>query len=736
MTMYRKVSTNPLYAIIAIVALTLTLAGCHKENNEIFTATTQSYSSSKTHFEGSGIAYWDDGDMVTINDKSFTVTIDGDDNNKATIAVSDLSPYGDYYYAAYPANRATISTDGTITFTIPKSEVYTPNTNGNQVIHNIMAAKTQNTRLEFYNMCAMLHFQIKGSGSGIGKKLMAIEVSSDKPLSGTVTVNGNNMTSTFSGAAADTAKMLTFSTPYILTADPHDFYIQIPATTNASHFRVCYIIEDGTAVKVFEKTKAATTSFSSSHLYNFGEDVFDGTQLLYTGNIAVNPLVMDGSEANPYLVSSETIWDAIKSNFSNSSKYVTLVNDITVSTSYRNLKAHLNGNGNTITLTNNNSLFDTIQGGTVKNLTLEGDIQSPTRVNHRFGALTCFATSSAIIENCINKANIESLPGKTNASTNVGGLCGYSADGCTIKKCQNNGNIISDAIYTGGIVGYIKDANIFDSCINYGHLSIAITNNESKTMYSGGIAGMASISVQSGSSLTISNFTNNGNIVITGATSEKMYCGGLFASLSTSLYTSLTVNSCNNVGNITYDTTATTSNLYFIGGLIAIDGSGTTLIINSFNEGDITTSVTKRKSIVGGLIGQAKKTSITNSYVFCNIKAYKSAGLIEDGETLLTGSTISNCYYYGTIIGYSTTLTYGIAGNSNSSDHFTIDYCHYPSTVRLCGSNNVDSGTNRPITSATDNAMLESLNNNKPNNNCYDWVLGTDNIVLQPSASK
>ena len=723
MTMYRRVSTNPLYAIIAIVALTLTLAGCHKENNEIFTATTQSYSSSKTHFEGSGIAYWDDGDMVTINDKSFTVTIDGDDK-----AVSDLSPYGDYYYAAYPANRATISTDGTITFTIPKSEVYTPNTNGNQVIHNIMAAKTQNNRLEFYNMCAMLHFQIKGSGSGIGKKLMAIEVSSDKPLSGTVTVNGNNMTSTFSGAAADTAKMLTFSTPYILTADPHDFYIQIPATTNASHFRVCYIIEDGTAVKVFEKTKAATTSFSSSHLYNFGEDVFDGTQLLYTGNIAVNPLVMDGSEANPYLVSSETIWDAIKSNFSNSSKYVTLVNDITVSSSYRNLKAHLNGNGHTITLTNNNSLFDTIQGGYVKNLTLAGDIQISTpQIKGRFGALVGYATNGAIIENCTNKVNIECRQGLQSAlETTVGGLCGQANQNSRITGCVNHGTIISDALNTGGIAGNCNNVLSIDGCHNNAPITVENAINENKEVRIGGVIGKMSISNSSTPFAT--TCSNTGTISLKSSTSNLTFCGGLFGSISAGA--DFVVNNCFNTGTI--KSTATNHSNKFFGGIIGIDGSiNTSTMRNCYNEGNIEIT----RGYAGGLLGRDYKMNIENCYAYCDITAETAAGIVGDGMSLSITPNITNCYYYKSI---SANTKHGIASNSiSSSNHFNVRYCYYKyvENMTVCGDNGTSSNCST-ITSATDNAMLESLNNNKPNNNCYDWVLGTDNIVLQPSASK
>ena len=499
------------FAALTFSIVSFCFTGCQKEESTSFTATTQSYQAPKLHIT-SNCAYWDNGDQVDINDGTYSVSVDGSNNNKATIAADGVTAYGGEYYAAYPASYADIATNGTIVFDLPSKETYTTTASGNQNTHNLMVAKANNSHLAFQNVGAMLHFQLKGSESGIGQKLVAIEVSTDKPLCGklTVTPSGSNWSTSLSSTASDTARILTFSN-HTITNTAEDFYIFIPAVINATHFRLQYVIENGNTVKVFDAIKFATTDFLKEHIYHFGENEYDGNKIKISDTRDIYPLYMDGTEANPYLISSNTLWQASSSHLATANNYVTLVNDISVDTRITTLKAHLNGNGHTITLNSNSiSLFENIDGGSVSNLTIEGNITAPTCSNFRYGSLACNLSNSATIDNCINKTNIECLQGKQSGSA-VGGLCGYLGDNCSITNCQNLGTILSDALSTGGVAGYCNGVATVNNCKNEKGITINIATNETLDVKVGGVFGFVSLK-NTGGTIAANNCQNSGNI--------------------------------------------------------------------------------------------------------------------------------------------------------------------------------------------------------------------------------
>lgn len=721
--MFSKGKRLPIILLVSIATLCIT--GCNKENDNIFTATTKSYDSHKLHFNGSNTTYWDDGNEVLINGNRYTISVDGNDNNKARIAAEGVTPYGGNFYAAYPAERATMSGNTTV-FKLPYSEEYETVSSDNQLINNLMVAKSSDNTLAFENVAAMLHFRIKGSGNGEGKKLMAIEVSCDKPLVGNLTVNCDDLTTSFSGTATDTARMLTLTTPYTITADEKDFYILIPPVENASHFRVSYVIEDGNTVKVFEKTKVATISFTKNNIYHFGDDNYTGSKMYFQGNIEVSPLAMDGSASNPYLVSSETTWNLIKSNLGNANKYITLVNDITVATTVSSLKATLNGNGHTITLSNNKSLFQTIDGGVVRNLTMAGNITSPTCYSYKYGALACIASNNAVIENCVNKANITCMQGKQNSTniTMVGGICGQLGNGCSISNCRNEGDINSDARYIGGVVGFCNGVSKAQNCVNNNNLTITLAQNESNVVFIGGIFGQLTISSTSGEHAA-TECHNNGAITINGTTEKNINCGGCFGVITSS--SAFTVNNCTNTAAIKYNTAASGS-CYF-GGIVGSGNNGTTTMLNCNNEGSITTVSGVH---AGGILGYNKKISILNCYAYCNISATTSAGIVADGSSLVENTTISHCYYYGTITAQN---VFGIAGHSNYSGgtnfNMTLDHCCYPVSITdICAATtNYDASSCITMSSASDNGALTLLNSNIPVGG-KSWVINGGHITL------
>ena len=687
---------------VALFALCLLFCGCQRDkDSSVFTAITQGFNGMKDYM-GDNVVYWSNGDAIRINDGTYPVAVDGGARHRATVDAEGVSAYGGSYYAAYPANISSVAANGRITFDIPANEIY-DETGGNQIVHNVMAAKASDDKLLFQNLCALLHFKVGASGSGVGAKLYAIEVESDQPLWGTMTVEYNESRSEWEmvslTASSATTRTLKFQSPVELSATVRDFYMIVPPVTGASNFILRFLVEDaGGTVKVFEKSKSGDFSFGMGHIYNFRDvNTYTGAKMMYGSN-DVSANTMDGSEEHPYLVLSGTSWDALKTTsiMGTADKRITLAGDIAVSSTYGSeFKATLDGGGHTVTLTTRNiSLLSSVNGGQIRNLTIAATepVTSPVLVvngSARFyGALAGRANSGSVIENCVNKVNITS---DTNLTTVfVGGLCG-NADGCTITNCRNEGNITSNALYVGGIAG---QSNGMTGCSNSGSITINSSADAVKTQYCGGVTGYII-------NAPISNCHNTGAIAILKKSSNTVNYGGVCG------LSNVNVTGCYNTGSIS--NTASGGSKY-IGGIVGCNLNGTdVLMLNCYNEGDITSA----DGYARGLLGYDKKMSLKNSYACCDLQGSNVSGIVAYGTDLFDNVNISNCYYYGTI---TSSNKYGIAGVSGSYK-FLIDHCYYPSDFSLCHSSSTDNGDNATLGSAVSlsggdgTSLREALNN-------------------------
>lgn len=698
--------TTKLFAILAVACIFV--MGCREENDdEVFTALTQDYNDSKDYISGS-MVFWSDGDTVRINNGTYTIAVDNGDSHRATINAEGVTALGGEYYAAYPADISNVVSAGHITFSLPQEEVYTES-DGKQVIHSVMAAKSDNRTFKFQNLCALLHFKVNAIGDGIGDKLLAIEVETDEPMWGTITAEyGDNQwqVTSVSGTNA-TKRTLRFATPLVLSESEKDIYLIVPPVSGADTFTLRMIVDDG-SVKVFEKTRTASTSFASGTLWHFNAvNTYTGTAMKY-GNDEV-ATVTDGSEGHPYLVYSSENWTALASRMDSTGKHITLANDINVgSTLDREFKAILDGNGHTITLTTQNiSLFGTINGGTVKNLTLAAtnDVISPRLIVNGdpryYGALAGRALSGSTLTNCINKVNIKC--DTTRSKVYIGGLCGY-ATGSQIINCHNYGRISTNALYVGGVFGYVSSPTEFSNCTNSGDITIKTTSGTIFTSDIGGIVGYLS------GDIVVTDCHNSGDInILNPSTSLVSNYGGIIGT------TSSNVNRCSNTGKI--ECTANGSTMYF-GGVVGNYSLTNNLrcISNSCNEGDIIVPYGTSGKFVGGLIGRNARMNINNCYAFCALQGTTVAGITADGASINNSNVvISNCYYFGTIT--STSSAYGIAGESNVSYKFIIDHCYYPSGYSLCHSSSNGNGNSY-------NATLSNATTLSAGGNLYDTLNG------------
>ncbi len=160
----------------------------------------------------------------------------------------------------------------------------------------------------------------------------------------------------------------------------------------------------------------------------------------------------------------------------------------TIGTSTNPFKGVFDGNGYTVTgyrgmhTTSTKGLFSYVSGGTVKDLTVDGEC-SVYGSELGYGGIIGTASDNAQI---INVHSSVDMTVNSNAA-GVGGIVGVADSGTDLYKCSYNGDITvrsdkNDGI--GGIAGRAGYRAKFSFCINYGTLT-----SDSNDTYMGGILG-------------------------------------------------------------------------------------------------------------------------------------------------------------------------------------------------------------------------------------------------------
>ena len=218
----------------------------------------------------------------------------------------------------------------------------------------------------------------------------------------------------------------------------------------------------------------------------------------------------------------------------------------------------LNGNGKVLSnlyekKEGNAGLAESMQGGTVKNLEITGNI---TCLGDNAGGISAYHGN---FENCINRVNIEAT------GNNIGGICGGEFSEM-ITNCKNYGTI-EGVNYVGGIGGIWTLAT---NCQNYGT-----------------IKGDTNIGGISGARGEIQNCQNYGEI----GEETSTNVGGIIGQTSQNI-----INNCVNYGKIEGKET--------VGGIAGDNGrAGGGYIINCIN----TQEVKAIQNAAGGIIGLRHK---------------------------------------------------------------------------------------------------------------------------------
>ena len=168
-----------------------------------------------------------------------------------------------------------------------------------------------------------------------------------------------------------------------------------------------------------------------------------------------------------------------------------------------------------VTMLNRNygGVFNQINGGTVKNLTVSNITVSATATGEYGFAIIGNVGNGATLQGLVMEGSILSAakPGTHNVAGIVVRACGGSENGTLIKDCTNNASLYGNYTKLGGICALTQHKQdggpvTFDGCVNNGSLTSARTET--------GITGIAGIVGYTADATVLKNCVNNGTITV------------------------------------------------------------------------------------------------------------------------------------------------------------------------------------------------------------------------------
>ncbi len=340
------------------------------------------------------------------------------------------------------------------------------------------------------------------------------------------------------------------------------------------------------------------------------------SQISILAQTAISPSVGDGSELNPYQISSLENLYWISQNSSEWNKYFIQIADIDASETSSwfssagwipigNTTTNFTGNydGQNFKIvnlfinrsgTNYIGLFGYVSGATITNL---GVTNSNIKGRYYVGGLTGTSIGASTITNCFSSGLV------TAANDYAGGLIGLNDGASTISNCSSSDSV-SGNNYVGGLIGRNQGSSIVENCfstggiyggansgglIGYGNHSIIKKSYSIGNVYGG--FNLGGLIGESESTSSIENSYALGSVTGTDAS-----VGGLVGFH----YNSSTITNCYSTGKVTG-----TSN---VGGFIGRDLSGTT-ITNSFWDTETSETTDGVGSVSPDPSGVSGKTS-------------------------------------------------------------------------------------------------------------------------------
>ncbi|MFQ9909835.1 MAG: S-layer homology domain-containing protein [Acutalibacter sp.] len=278
------------------------------------------------------------------------------------------------------------------------------------------------------------------------------------------------------------------------------------------------------------------------------------------------------------------------------------------------------------------------EGGTVENLTVEGEIDPTGLANIPIGGIAG-RNNGGTISNCTSSVDITG-----SVDSNVGGIVGSGESG-TIENCCNTGSInVTGSVDSnvGGIVGLAGNPNgrvtvTVENCENTGN--VTVKGNADGT---GGIVGGAD-------SGTVSNCRNSGSI-----DGNESITGGIVGDNYGA------ISRCNNTGAVSAD--GATGGV--AGQNVCSQSGPNSIVENCYNTGAVSGS-----GDVGGVVGHNNNS---NNFI----------------------STVKNCYNTGAVISGNSSNVGGVVGRIETGD---VSDCYYLNTSAAEGIGSVTGETGTKV---------------------------------------
>lgn len=438
----------------------------------------------------------------------------------------------------------------------------------------------------------------------------------------------------------------------------------IPA---GQQLRLTLALEDGNSYS-HEMTAARAIPDAATEEYSAGTSyvvpVSEWTKesnSVYNKTTSAKEPTGNGSAEDPYIIENAEHLKYITGNPSSMlDKHFLLAADITIAdgvewkpigTSTEAFTGSFNGNGHVIkgvltppTNSSTNSyfgFFGNTKGATISNLTIQADIAESPYIT---GSIVGSAYNTTI-SNCHYKGNITYTTTDYMGTRYMGGIAGKLekesiAMNCSAQGClASDGNEITNAWHTGGIVGHLTEGSTVAGCINY---------------------------------MEIKNQTTF---------KQNIYTGGIVGGMLGTTTTPSTIKECRNYGKITGGEISATNYITSTGGIIGYANYCT--IIDVTNEAEITVPATKGKCYTGGIIGyQNQNCSLLRALNKGNVNGYAANGKYESHTGGLTGCLrAATCTIHQSRNEGNVSVT--TPGSANNESAYTGSYAGYAIDSKL-----------------------------------------------------
>ena len=168
------------------------------------------------------------------------------------------------------------------------------------------------------------------------------------------------------------------------------------------------------------------------------------------------------------------------------------------------------------------SLFGAVKGGTIKNLTVAGNVShnySSTGLDCHVGGIVGSALDAATIENCSNNCSVTGGSGDF-----IGGIAGSNIDNARIIDCYNVGTITGTIMETGGVTGF--NMGTISNCYNVGTIKMLHNSNAVGEIVGNNVGTVKNCYYLAGTNLNAVGQSNNGNITKTDSKTAAEFADG------------------------------------------------------------------------------------------------------------------------------------------------------------------------------------------------------------------